>query len=167
MFWVGLMIIKAYSLCDTYNYVACLANESLNKCSQQHCEFDNILFENGKVYYLDGEASIELEIEDKYFELPPVPEYIPIPRKNKPFVYTSSEPENLSTPSTECEGKCYDYCSGRPKCINTCNAQYCVEPPVPQSPNYILYIFTGFVSIYIIRKFMTPRKYLDGYFKLE
>ena len=170
MLWIGLFLIGVYSYCETNCYANCLVTDTLNACSQECCVFDNIQFDNGKVLYFDGNAFIEVELEDTYYEMPVYDEYVPPPVIIKPYQPAEEKPEVKEEPQFEsmCERKCYKRCeTNTGNCFNKCTDKYCMPKEIPSSPDYFLWLLLGLASLYILKRLFTPKKYLDGYFKLE
>jgi hypothetical protein len=169
MIWIGLFIVGALSYCKTDCYVNCLQAKSLNKCSEECCKFDNISFDDGKVYFHDKNQKIEIELEEIFYPMPQKTEYVAKTPETK-AKSTKNPYDSLKNliPGTPCQQKCVRYCRTRyDTCYTDCNSERCEPKAVPAAPNYALYIVLAIVGLYIIKRIFTPQKYLDGYFKLD
>ena len=169
MLWLGLLITTVYSYCERNCYVDCLREDTLNLCSEKCCEFENISFDNGKVYFFDGKSQIEVDLPEIYYPVPEIVSYVPKPRDTSDQTYVNPQ-ETLpeKTFGSVCEGKCSRYCEKRGvTCFDRCMNKYCVAVDTPEATGYWWYILTTLVGLYIIKKVLTPKKYLNGYIKLE
>ena len=169
MIWIGFIVAFAVASCEVQCYATCLTQDSLNKCSQKCCQFDNILFENGKVYYFDGKERIELEIEDIHYEMPKKVDFVPRP-KQEPVLIAKNNYESLSNtlPGNKCEQKCNKFCrTADDGCYEDCNKKYCATNEKVSGPNYYLFAFFSVIGIFLVKWVVTPKNYEEKYYKLD
>lgn len=171
MLWIILLATGVYSECQSGCYSTCLSENSLNTCSQKCCKFKNIAFEDGNVFFIDGNEKILVEMEEVYFDIQKYSVNYK-PAQTEVTTYKKSDvqsnPFEGMTFNSVCEKKCSKHCSTQGlKCYNWCSDKFCSAKEPEQSPNYLWYAILGIGALYLMKKYVISPKYDNGYVKLD
>lgn len=171
MFGLFCLFTAVSASCETNCYVTCLSESSLNTCSRTCCKFEFIEYEDDKVYFIDGDSRLELELEEVYFELPKLPITSRVSEKPTPYEpIKETEVQPAENFVNKCEEKCSRFCKKTgAKCLEKCNSSYCTSTGMPAESdnNYTTTILSIIGCFAVFALLARPKTYYDGYTRLE
>jgi len=171
MFGLLCLFTAVSANCETNCYVTCLSKSSLNTCSRACCKFDFIEYEDEKVFYIDGDTKLELELEEVYFEIPKLPKASKV--SERPAEYEAGEETEVQAVeifASKCEEKCSRLCKKTgPKCLEKCSRSHCSTAQVPAGSDstYTITVLSILGCFVVIALLARPKTYIDGYARLE
>jgi hypothetical protein len=146
--------------CEDSCFLPCLSTSDLTTCSKSCCSFDNILFEDDKIFYVSEGEKIEIEVDPVFIEIPSVPVEV------KSYPAEVVEPATIYPDPVTCEDKCLNYCKKTgPKCVEVCRVKHCSSPQ-PEASNTWTKLLVSVVVVVLIFACFKPKEEETGYVRL-